>query len=160
MTPEQLSDALVAIFMKMDKLNLYRNLAPRLTAKETDILMTLYFHELEYGESLTIKGISTTYRITNATTIQFVNALEREGYVERQQDSRDKRVTHIVLTEFGTRVAKLVDTDHHHVMADIIAQEGESLEGSIAQIHRVLDTIEQIPPRQLILERTDNHAGN
>lgn len=90
MNSKELTDELIHLFTRMQKINLFRNIASNLTQAETDVLMLLYFHQLDFDEPLTIKGISNFFDIKSSSTIQFVNALERNGYVERKSDENDK----------------------------------------------------------------------
>lgn len=153
MKPEQLSEEFISLFMRIDKLNMYRNVAPKLTMSETDILMELYFYDEKYHEALTIKGLSNAFQIKSSTTIQFVNALEREGYVTRQTLPQDKRVTLVVLTEYGREVASLVDTDHQQVMKRLLEKHGDTLKTSLKVINEAIDMIEAIPLKQISIER-------
>lgn len=106
MNSKELTDELIRLFTRIQKINLFRNIASNLTQAETDVLMLLYFHQLDFNGPLTIKGISNFFEIKSSSTIQFVNSLEKHGYVERKTDENDKRVTLVYVTDFGMTIAK------------------------------------------------------
>ncbi len=62
----------------------------------------------------TLSEVSRTMRLTPATLVPVVDALERKGLVKRGQDPRDRRRTPLSLTEQGTEalaMVPLVDED-------------------------------------------------
>ena len=77
MDSKALSDEILHLFTRMNKIKFFRNIAPNLTPSETDVLMLLYCHRQETGEELTVKDISSFFEIKTSTTIQFVNSLEK-----------------------------------------------------------------------------------
>lgn len=158
MNSKELTDELIHLFTRMQKINLFRNIASNLTQAETDVLMLLYFHQLDFDEPLTIKGISNFFDIKSSSTIQFVNALERNGYVERKSDENDKRVTLVYVTDFGKKIAKKVYTDNRSIMDMIVEQEDKNeVKKAFKTINRVLDTIESIPMKTIdIREELDS----
>lgn len=158
MNSKELTDELIHLFTRMQKINLFRNIASNLTQAETDVLMLLYFHQLDFDEPLTIKGISNFFDIKSSSTIQFVNALERNGYVERKSDENDKRVTFVYVTDFGKKIAKKVYTDNRSIMDMIVEQEDKNeVKKAFKTINRVLDTIESIPMKTIdIREELDS----
>lgn len=150
MNSKEMTDELIRLFKRMQKINLFRNIASNLTQAETDVLMVLYFHQLDFKEPLTIKGISNFFNIKSSSTIQFVNSLEKYGYVERKSDKNDKRVTLVYITEFGMKIAKFVDTENRLIMKKIIEQEDiVEVKKAFDTINCVLDTIEEIPMKTI-----------
>ena len=158
MNSKELTDELIRLFTRIQKINLFRNIASNLTQAETDVLMLLYFHQLDFNGPLTIKGISNFFEIKSSSTIQFVNSLEKHGYVERKTDENDKRVTQVFITDFGMTIAKKVDTDNRSIMKKIVEQEDKNeVKNAFNTINRVLDTIESIPMKTIdIREELDS----
>lgn len=158
MNSKELTDELIRLFTRIQKINLFRNIASNLTQAETDVLMLLYFHQLAFNGPLTIKGISNFFEIKSSSTIQFVNSLEKHGYVERKTDENDKRVTLVLITDFGMTIAKKVDTDNRSIMKKIVEQEDKiEVKNAFNTINRVLDTIESIPMKTIdIREELDS----
>lgn len=158
MNSKELTDELIHLFTRIQRINLFRNIASNLTQAETDVLMLLYFHQLDFDTPLTIKGISNFFDIKSSSTIQFVNALERNGYVERKSDENDKRVTLVHVTDFGKKIAKKVYTDNRSIMDMIVEQEDKNeVKNAFNTINRVLDTIESIPMKTIdIREELDS----
>lgn len=158
MNSKELTDELIRLFIRIQKINLFRNIASNLTQAETDVLMLLYFHQLDFNGPLTIKGISNFFEIKSSSTIQFVNSLEKHGYVERKTDENDKRVTLVFITDFGMSIAKKVDTDNRSIMKKNVEQEDKNeVKNAFNTINRVLDTIESIPMKTIdIREELDS----
>lgn len=158
MNSKELTDEFIRLFTRIQKINLFRNIASNLTQAETDVLMLLYFHQLDFNGPLTIKGISNFFEIKSSSTIQFVNSLEKHGYVERKTDENDKRVTQVFITDFGMTIAKKVDTDNRSIMKKIVEQEDKNeVKNAFNTINRVLDTIESIPMKTIdIREELDS----
>ena len=158
MNSKELTDEIIRLFTRIQKINLFRNIASNLTQAETDVLMLLYFHQLDFNGPLTIKGISNFFEIKSSSTIQFVNSLEKHGYVERKTDENDKRVTLVLITDFGMTIAKKVDTDNRSIMKKIVEQEDKNeVKNAFNTINRVLDTIESIPMKTIdIREELDS----
>ena len=89
----------------------------------------MYYYESEFGKTLTIKDISCFYEIKSSTAIQFVNSLEKHGYIVRMNDSKDKRVTLVTLTNYGKEVGEIISKRNHEMVQKILAtQEKEELE--------------------------------
>ncbi len=55
------------------------------------------------SQSMTVGDAARRLRVTNGAVTQLVDGLVRQGAVTRQQDTRDARKVHIVLTEFGAK---------------------------------------------------------
>ena len=104
MTTKQIFDDIIKLFLRIGHLNVFRSIAPNLTIRENNVLILLYYYESEFGKTLTIKDISCFYEIKSSTAIQFVNSLEKHGYIVRMNDPKDKRVTLVTLTNYGKKV--------------------------------------------------------
>ena len=146
MTTQQIFDDIIKLILRIEHLNVFRSIAPNLTIRENNVLILLYFYDSEYGKTLTIKDISSFFDIKSSTAIQFVNSLEKHGYIIRMNDSNDKRVTLVTLTEYGKEVGKIISGRTHEMVQKILEkQEKEELEQAFQVIHKMINTIESIP---------------
>ena len=146
MTTQQIFDDIIKLILRIEHLNVFRSIAPNLTIRENNVLILLYYYESEFGKTLTIKDISCFYEIKSSTAIQFVNSLEKYGYIIRMNDPNDKRVTLVTLTEYGKEVGKIISGRTHEMVQKILEkQEKEELEQAFQVIHKMINTIESIP---------------
>ena len=146
MKTQQIFDDIIKLILRIEHLNVFRSIAPNLTIRENNVLILLYYYESEFGKTLTIKDISCFYEIKSSTAIQFVNSLEKYGYIIRMNDSNDKRVTLVTLTEYGKEVGKIISGRTHEMVQKILEkQEKEELEQAFQVIHKMINTIESIP---------------
>ncbi len=63
-------------------------------------------HSISHGEAVMISQISSKLEISNAATTQMIDTLESQGFVERQYDHADRRVTLVKLTRDGDAALK------------------------------------------------------
>ena len=116
MTTKQIFDDIIKLFLRIEHLNVFRSIAPNLTIRENNVLILLHYYESEFGKTLTIKDISCFYEIKSSTAIQFVNSLEKHGYIVRMNDPKDKRVTLVTLTDYGKEVGKIISKRNHEMV--------------------------------------------
>lgn len=157
MTTKQIFDDICKLFFRIEHLNVFRSIAPNLTIRENNVLILLYFYDSEFGKTLTIKDISSFFDIKSSTAIQFVNSLEKHGYIVRMNDPKDKRVTLVTLTDYGKEVGKIISKRNHEMVQKILAtQEKEELEHAFQVIHKMINTIESIPIETLSYRKEEN----
>ena len=146
MTNKQIFDDIIKLILRIEHLNVFRSIAPNLTIRENNVLILLYYYDSEFGKTLTIKDISCFYEIKSSTAIQFVNSLEKHGYIVRMSDPKDKRVTLVTLTEFGKEMGEIISKRNYKMVQKILeTQEKEELEQAFQVIHKMINTIESIP---------------
>ena len=146
MTTQQIFDDIIKLILRIEHLNVFRSIAPNLTIRENNVLILLYYYESEFGKTLTIKDISCFYEIKSSTAIQFVNSLEKHGYIVRMNDSNDKRVTLVTLTEYGKEMGEIISKRNYKMVQKILeTQKIEELEQAFPVIHKMINTIESIP---------------
>ena len=146
MTTKQIFDDIIKLFLRIEHLNVFRSIAPNLTIRENNVLILLHYYESEFGKTLTIKDISCFYEIKSSTAIQFVNSLEKHGYIVRMNDQNDKRVTLVTLTDLGREVGEIITQKNNELVQKILeTQEKEELEQAFQVIHKMINTIESIP---------------
>ena len=106
---------------------------------------------------MTVKEISSFFEIKTSTTIQFVNSLEKNNYIKRKSDPKDKRVTLVSLTDYGNKIAAIVDKDKQEVMRQIIlSEDGQEIKNSFALLNRILNTIDAIPIQTISIREDMN----
>ncbi|WP_314113252.1 transcriptional regulator, SarA/Rot family [uncultured Granulicatella sp.] len=146
MTNKQIFDDIIKLILRIEHLNVFRSIAPNLTIRENNVLILLYYYDSEFGKTLTIKDISCFYEIKSSTAIQFVNSLEKHGYIVRMNDQNDKRVTLVTLTDLGREVGEIITQKNNELVQKILeTQEKEELEQAFQVIHKMINTIESIP---------------
>lgn len=157
MTIKQIFDDICRLFFRIEHLNVFRSIAPNLTIRENNVLILLYFYDSEYEKILTIKDISSFFDIKSSTAIQFVNSLEKHGYIVRMNDPKDKRVTLVTLTEFGKEMGEIISKRNHEMVQKILAsQEKEELGQAFQVIHKMINSIESIPIETLSYRKEEN----
>ena len=157
MRTKQIFDDICKLFFRIEHLNVFRSIAPNLTIRENNVLILLYFYDSEFGKTLTIKDISSFFDIKSSTAIQFVNSLEKQGYIIRVNDSKDKRVTLVTLTEYGKEVGEIITQKNNELVQKILeTQEKEELEQAFQVIHKMINTIESIPIETLSYRKEEN----
>ena len=157
MTTQQIFDDIIKLILRIEHLNVFRSIAPNLTIRENNVLILLYYYESEFGKTLTIKDISCFYEIKSSTAIQFVNSLEKHGYIVRMNDQNDKRVTLVTLTDLGREVGEIITQKNNELVQKILeTQEKEELEQAFQVIHKMINTIESIPIETLSYRKEEN----
>ena len=157
MTTKQIFDDILKLFLRIEHLNVFRSIAPNLTIRENNVLVLLYYYESEFDKALTIKDISCFYEIKSSTAIQFVNSLEKHGYIVRMNDPKDKRITLVTLTDYGKEVGKIITQKNNELVQKILeTQEKEELEHAFQVIHKMINTIESIPIETLSYRKEEN----
>jgi MarR family 2-MHQ and catechol resistance regulon transcriptional repressor len=87
-----------------------------LTASQFAVLEALYhIGSMTQGE-VSSKVLKST---SNLTTV--IDNLERDGYVRRERDEKDRRVIHVHLTEAGTSKIEAVLPNHVGALVDIFS---------------------------------------
>ncbi|RFA26625.1 MarR family transcriptional regulator [Alkalilimnicola ehrlichii] len=71
------------------------------------------------GEGLAPNRLAEQAGVTRATVTGLLDGLEREGLIERQGDTRDRRALRIQLTHKGKQVAKNVFRQHGRWIAGL-----------------------------------------
>ena len=80
-------------------------------AGEMAVMAAVAFHHVENGEGIRISDIATNLKIAPPTVTQFINGLEKAGWVERKMDPNDRRAVLVYLTEEGRRCHERFEAD-------------------------------------------------
>jgi DNA-binding MarR family transcriptional regulator len=63
--------------------------------------VTIFFFVGYHQEGVTVKDIAAFLNVTNGAVTQFIDALVAKNLVKREEDTRDRRLQRITLTEFA-----------------------------------------------------------
>jgi DNA-binding MarR family transcriptional regulator len=69
----------------------------------------------------TMGEVARRIGVTEKTFTGIVDRLEREGYLQRQRTTTDRRVVHVQLTKKGFEAHGLIETEIHRHIADFMA---------------------------------------
>ncbi len=113
-------------------------------------LMMLLFDKLE-GKPLpqTPADLAESAGVTRATITGLVDTLERDGYVTRENDSDDRRMTLIHLTQKGHATLEEILPGHFKQMATLMAPLSEHERKTLV---RLLNKIVAVPPSAARIE--------
>ena len=95
-----------------------------------------------------ISAVKEALGVTAAAATQFIKRLEKHGYITRQTDPADRRVTLISLNATGKAAVHHTKTQYEHVLATLIQELGEA---DSLQLIRLLNKT------MMILERKETH---
>jgi DNA-binding MarR family transcriptional regulator len=96
-----------------------------LTRSEYELLVMLVMNLDDDKKALTATEISNLLQITPAGVTHLINKLEGAGYIERLQDSNDRRIVLIGLTGKGTQVAESLISEVQENLIGLINYLGE-----------------------------------
>jgi DNA-binding MarR family transcriptional regulator len=88
-------------------------------------LVSLYLNLGDGTKSITASELSSQLRITPAGVTHLTNPLEEAGYIERRQNSNDRRVILIGLTNNGKEFARTILTETHERLTGLVQYLGE-----------------------------------
>jgi MarR family transcriptional regulator, organic hydroperoxide resistance regulator len=66
---------------------------------------------LETFDNLSLSSLSERIRAQNSTVTGIIDRMEREGLVQRERSTTDRRVVHISLSEKGRKLAKQIQVE-------------------------------------------------
>ena len=99
--------------------------AARSTAGWMDLDLTLgqlrFLHALNRAGSLSMGHVAEQLGVTLTTASQFVNRLERRGYVERLHRDDDRRVVECRLTDRGAEITAAMRGMQREVLGTLLA---------------------------------------
>ncbi len=103
----------------------------------------LMYKLLKEGEGKTQKEICEMLYVSKSTTSKIINNLVEKGYVIKERDEADKRITKIYLTERKDEIEKLIkDLDkkaEEKMLSGFEEKEKEELRG---YLERILENLE------------------
>ena len=103
---------------------------PQLKGLPTTWVQILFYLTRCNGYSNTPAATTEYLGLTKGTVSQSLNKLEREGWIRRENDGKDKRVVHLVLTSKASEVM-------HSIMQETLQEPWDSLAFSEEQLKTV-----------------------
>ena len=91
---------------------------------EMSVMAAVALYNIENGGGIRISDIASQLKISPPTVTQFINNLEREGWVTRNADPQDRRSVLVVLTEEGRRCHDRFEADMHQLFEGLITYLG------------------------------------
>lgn len=98
--------------------------------KKKFIFLLITMHEINDGQAFTTTQLAQKMDVTNAASSQMVEKLVKVGFVKRESDDNDRRVTWVSLTEKGKeqlRIAYNEASDFIEGMIDYIGEEDTNI---------------------------------
>ncbi|MOA22325.1 putative HTH-type transcriptional regulator YusO [compost metagenome] len=93
---------------------------------------------------MSVSEISRRLKVTSPTVSQMINDLLQSGYVARNSDRKDRRVTEIRLTEQGEQLAARAINRYFDFFRGLHDELGsENSEQLIELLHQVFDYFER-----------------
>jgi DNA-binding MarR family transcriptional regulator len=110
---------------RLPRLSLHLEHTEGLTRSEYSLLTVLRFNISEERKILSASEITSLMQITPAAGTHLFNPLERAGYIYREPDLRDRRVSLIGLTEKGFKLTDELIADVQDQLNGLIELLGE-----------------------------------
>jgi DNA-binding MarR family transcriptional regulator len=86
-----------------------------ISPSQLELLLTV-----KHRSSINVKELAATMQLTPGAVTQIVEGLVQNGYVERREDERDRRITNIVLADGGKQKLKELWEQRLNVMKKIM----------------------------------------
>ena len=96
-----------------------------LTASEKGLLVMLVLNLDNKKKTLAVTDISNLLQITPAGVTHLLNPLEKQGYIERLPDAKDRRIVRIGLTRRGAEAGKTLVMEAQRQLMGLIDHLGE-----------------------------------
>jgi DNA-binding MarR family transcriptional regulator len=110
---------------RLPRLSLHLEHTEGLTRSEYSLLTVLRFNISEERKILSASEITSLMQITPAAGTHLFNPLERAGYIYREPDLKDRRVSLIGLTEKGFKLTDELIADVQDQLNGLIELLGE-----------------------------------
>lgn len=135
---------LIDIFQRFGKAVWRRKSILGLKASEARVLICVKKgSEFKETKGVTVSYISKRLDVTSPTVTQMINSLIEGGYVYRESDAKDRRITEIRLTEQGEQFAQAAQQHYRDTfkgMIDYLGKEqSDQLITLLSQVSEYLD---------------------
>lgn len=138
---------LTATFHLFAKMEWRKQSVEGMKSSEVRVLGCLKMLAAEGYDGVNISDISKKLYVTSPTITQMVNSLMNEGYVERYNDCRDKRITLIRLTSKGEDAAQKALDQYRCYYSGLIDKLGmEQSKTLIALLNQVYEYTFEVRP--------------
>jgi MarR family 2-MHQ and catechol resistance regulon transcriptional repressor len=104
-----------------------------LTPSQFAVLEALY-----HIGSMTQGEVSSKVLKSNSNLTTVIDNLERDGYVRRERDEKDRRVIHVHLTEAGTSKVEAVLPNHVAALMEIFSALSASEQETLGELCKKL----------------------
>lgn len=104
---------------------------------EMAVMGTVAYHQTETGNGIRVTEIANILKIAPPTVTQFINGLEKAGWLERRMDPLDRRSVLVMLTDEGLRQHRMFEAHMMEMFSGLAAHLGEE---DSAHLARILDT--------------------
>jgi DNA-binding MarR family transcriptional regulator len=102
-------------------------------------------------EGVTLAELARRTMVAPTVITGIVDRLERQGFIRREPDTRDRRVNRLVLTEAGNDVGISVERS---LCAEVAEQLGEFNEEELRELTRGLELLDRLTARLTAARRT------
>jgi len=119
---------------------------PLLGIKNSEVRTLLCIKNLarEGDKAITVSEISHRMFVKSPTVTQIVNHLQKDGYIARTNDAKDKRFVYISLTEKGERIVQKVNNYLTILFSGLIEKLGqEQSENLMFLLDEVIDYLDE-----------------
>lgn len=111
---EDLALRLLSVFKKFKRANFQEVAACRLTAGQIGLLHMIYFHGRSLDNGISIAQLVELSNQTSSALTQMLNSLEKDSYIIRSIDPKDRRIIRIHLTPMG---GTFIEEHHRKILA-------------------------------------------
>jgi DNA-binding MarR family transcriptional regulator len=112
---------------------------------EIRVLLRIKDISLQNDHRVTISDISKSLSVTSPTVTQMIKNLNKNGYIERAIDAKDRRVADIKLTAKGEDIVQLVRKRKFAAYSGLIETLGkEQSESLILLLNQVYDYFDKV----------------
>lgn len=94
-------------------------------SSETRVLLCIKNLSMEANAAITVSEISKRMQVTSPTVTQIIKHLNKNGYVERAVDLKDKRSVDITLTEKGEKIVRKASDYLNVLFSGLIKKLGD-----------------------------------
>jgi DNA-binding MarR family transcriptional regulator len=95
---------------------------------------------------MTMNALSEWMSLATSTTTRIVDHLVRDGYIERSQDPRDRRVVRVSLTEEGQKLFQAIKEIYHEYHRKIVkCIRAEELREVVASLTLLIEAMKKTP---------------
>lgn len=116
-------------------------IAPPFKGKNPSEMKILF--NVMHGPPCTLKEISSIVGLANSTVCGLIDNLERDGYVKRVQDEKDRRRIIILPTDKANQEKKLVEDKFKsyldYVLVDAYEEELETVIKGLRKLEEIID---------------------
>ena len=120
---------------------------PLLGIKNSEVRTLLCIKNLarDGDKAITVSEISHRMFVKSPTVTQIVNHLQKDGYIARTNDAKDKRFVYISLTEKGEQIVQKVNDYLTILFSGLIKKLGqEQSENLMFVLDEVIDYLDEV----------------